>query len=426
MRLELFKYTFYFVVTAIFFGQLGAYAEETMGLEDNDVVEVNLFTGEGVSLGGVLFPHIHASGVTGVSTAGEISRLANGHHDPQTDVTLQTLEVGASLRLGDYVEGFGVYSAYTDADGDMDGELEEAFLKLVKLPGGFELRGGRILNRFGFQAGTHNHSWDFVNQTLMNGRLLHEGELATDGGEVTWHVPTPFRSALSFSVGEVRSHDHDHEHTHTQDAEFDAEGAWFSDTFFTLNYLAQWDYNDFHQNRLTLSAAWGDNVFDRSTQVYGVGYEYQWRENGYEAGGTYFRLRNELVYRRFGAVSDEHTHDAHHAHEHHEQDEHDEHHEHHEHDIVRKSLDDLGFYSSAHYGFNEHVEAGVRVGYVSSVAEAGLDERWRVSPNMTYSLNAQRTLYARIQYDFDYSSEFGDDHSVWFQIGFNWGTSEVR
>lgn len=418
MRLELFKYTFYFVVTAIFFGQLGAYAEETMGLEDNDVVEVNLFTGEGVSLGGVLFPHIHASGVTGVSTAGEISRLANGHHDPQTDVTLQTLEVGASLRLGDYVEGFGVYSAYTDADGDMDGELEEAFLKLVKLPGGFELRGGRFLNRFGFQAGTHNHSWDFVNQTLMNGRLLHEGELTTDGGEVTWNLPTPFRSALSFSVGEIKRHDHDHDHHH---AEFEADGALFSDTFFTFNYLAQLDYNDFHQNRLTLSMAWGDNAFDRSTQIYGIGYEYLWRANGYEAGGAYFRLRNELAYRRFGAMSGEHAHHDAHEEEHHHG--HDDHHDAH---VMRKKLDDIGFYTSAHYGFNEHVEAGVRVGYVSAIEEAGLDERWRVSPNMTYSLNAQRTLYARVQYDFDYSSDFGDDHSVWFQIGFNWGGPEVR
>ncbi|MEZ5430414.1 MAG: hypothetical protein R3F31_04390 [Verrucomicrobiales bacterium] len=104
-------------------------------------------TGDGVSLGGYLFPHLHAFGVFGGST-GDSEFLANGHHDPQGDATLQALEPGASLRVGDHLQGFATYSANTDGEGHFDGAWEEAFLKLVDLPFDLELRGGLFLNRF--------------------------------------------------------------------------------------------------------------------------------------------------------------------------------------------------------------------------------------------------------------------------------------
>jgi len=388
---------------------------------------VNLLTGEGVSLGGVFFPHFHAAGAFGGSTADEVSSLASGHHDPQADATLQALEPGLSMRLGDHVEGFGTYSAATDADGDIDGDLEELFLKLKGLPGGFELRGGQFLNRFGFQNATHSHGWDFVNQNLANGRLLQEGEVTSIGGEATWNLPTPFRSALSASLGGTPSHGEDeHAHGEAEEADFEGEAARFDSYVAGLHYQAQLDDNDFHQNRLTTSAAWGENAFGRTTQIYGIGYEYLWRENGYEAGGRYLRWRNEAVYRHVAAVSGElHAEeDDEHAEEEGHHGEEEDHHD--EAPARRGDFDEFGFYSMVVYGFNEHVETALRAGYVSGISEMGLDERWRVSPNLTLSLNAQRTLFLRLQYDFDHSSDFGDEHSAWAQIGFNWGGAEVR
>ncbi|CAN5344374.1 hypothetical protein BH23VER1_BH23VER1_15880 [soil metagenome] len=385
---------------------------------------IDWWTGEGVSIGGILFPHFHAAGAFGGSTAGEIDGLAVGHHDPQAAATLQSLEPGMSLRAGDYVEGFVTYTTFTDADGNLeDGEWEEAFLKLKGLPGGFELRGGRFLNRFGFQNATHSHGWHFVNQNLFNGRLLQEGEVITDGGEITWNLPTPFRSALSFSYGVAPEHSED-EHGHgDEEPLFEGEGARFIDDFFGGHFIAAYNYNDFHQHRFTLSGAWGENEFGRTSQLYGIGYEYQWRENGLAPGGRYFRWRNELGYRTFGAVGEEEEEDDDHGHD--EEEEEDEEHGHGG-DGRRADLDEIGLYTMLAYGFNDRVETGVRVGYVSGIADAGLDERWRVSPNVTISLNAQRTLYLRLQYDYDHSSDLGDEHSAWAQIGFNWGGAEVR
>jgi hypothetical protein len=302
------------------------------------------------------------------------------------------------------------------------------------LPGGFELRGGRFLNRFGFQNAVHNHGWDFVNQNLLNGRLLQEGELTTEGGEVTWNLPFRFASALSVSYGVAPGHDGDHGHEHGgEEAEFEGEGARFEDDFVSANYAARYDWNDFHQHRAILSGAWGDNEFGRSTQIYGAGYEYLWRENGYSPGGRYFRWRSEVAYRRFGAVAgelhgEEHGHgeEGEHEHEEEHEGEHEEEHEDGGHGR-RATLDEAGVYTAVAYGFGDRAEAGLRLGWVEGIGEAGLDERFRVSPALTLSLNRQRTVLLRMQYDYDHFRDgSGAEHSGWVQLGFNWGGPEVR
>lgn len=83
-------------------------------------------------------------------------------------------------------------------------------------------------------------------------------------------------------------------------------------------------------------------------------------------------------------------------------------------------------YSSVAYGFSNGLEFAVRGDFVSGIASAGLDQRFRVSPAVTYYLNPSRTVYFRAQYNFDHSNAFGDDHSVWGQVGINWGGPEVR
>ena len=156
-------------------------------------------------------------------------------------------------------------------------------MKLVDLPLGIELRGGQFFNRFGYQSAIHNHSWDFVNQNLVNGRFLTEGELITQGGELTLPVPLPMMSAsfLSVSVGDARVEDHGHEeegHGHGEEAEFEAEGAYFGDLLYGVHWINQYDINDRNRLSATVSSAFGENLFGRDTEIYGVGFEYLWRE----------------------------------------------------------------------------------------------------------------------------------------------------
>src|SRR5687767_2669682 len=65
--------------------------------------EVNWLTGEGVSLGGILLPHVHFRAAYGGSS-GDQGSLAVSHHDPNRDGwTVQGFEFGASLRANEYL-----------------------------------------------------------------------------------------------------------------------------------------------------------------------------------------------------------------------------------------------------------------------------------------------------------------------------------
>jgi hypothetical protein len=171
--------------------------------------------------------------------------------------------------------------------------------------------------------------------------------------------------------------------------------------------------------------------------------EYQWRENGFAPGGKYFRWRTEAMWRdwradssRFTGHEEEHDH-GHEAEDHGHEDEHgheEEHHEeehgheeeHNEDEPRRDSFGEFGVYSSVLYGFNPRLEVGLRAEYVSGDLAAGLDDRFRMGPGVTFYLNDARTFKFRTQYNYDLSQEFGTDHSVWGQFSFTWGGPEVR
>ncbi len=382
------------------------------------------FTGEDVSFfGGIITPSLHVVSAFGGTTAEEQADLAVNGHDPQRSATLQAFEPGLSLRAGN-LQGFATYSATTDASQVLDGALEEAFLKVVELPFDTEIRGGQFLNRFGFQNAVHNHGWMFVDQNLVNGRFLNEGELTTIGGELTWNLPVGWGpTALSLSYGGLTSHSHGEEgHEHGEEAEFEVDAANFNNWLASANLVSRYDYNDFHQFTGTASGAWGENEFAKLTQVYGLGFQYEWRENGYEPGGRFLRWRTEAMLRDIEAVSG-HGHE-HGEEEHHDEEEDDEHAEEEE-ASETGTFDEFGFYTAVIYGWNDRLETGLRADWVSGIDEFGLESRWRLSPSATWHLDSRNQSHFRLQYNYDHTDTF-DEHSVWAQFQFSWGSPEVR
>ena len=67
------------------------------------------------------------------------------------------------------------------------------------------------------------------------------------------------------------------------------------------------------------------------------------------------------------------------------------------------------------------MQAHLRGEYVSGVAEAGLPERWRVSPALSWRPSAELPFHFKLQYNYDHSPAFGDEHSVWAQFSLTWG-----
>ncbi len=388
----------------------------------------NLFTGEGVSLGKVLFPHLHFNSVYGRTSSKLGHELGGGHHDPVANGwTLQGFEAGLSLRASEYIEGFTTYHGFWENEDphDYDGKFEEWFGKIRNLPGGIELRGGRYLNRFGIHNAVHIHGWDWVDNSLVFGRFLGDDGQYSIGGEVAWTMPLPWISVLSLSAGEAQTeaHEPEEEAAAGEDAEpeFEGEGALFADTLVTADWTNLANYSDFHQFRFGLSGAWGNNAWGSSTQIYGLHGQYQWRENGLEAGGDYLRWRTEVLVRRVDALTghlpgeepeeEEAAGEEAHA------------------DGQPGSFNDWGLTSSVVYGLGLGsagvLEAGLRYEFLQGVGNAALSERHRLSPGLTYFVNRQRTAFLRSQYNWD-RIDGETENSVWFGLGLNWGGPEVR
>jgi hypothetical protein len=151
------------------------------------------------------------------------------------------------------------------------------------------------------------------------------------------------------------------------------------------------------------------------------------------------------MFRRFGAVSgplpgepsDHSDHEEHDDHASHDADHHDEHEaehhdeeEHHDDSPQRRSFSDFGIYSYALYGhqtgFAGPLELALRAEYTDGIADAGLDNRFRLSPSARLFFNKAATVAIGLQYNWDRFSNSRDEHSLWTQLSFDWGGPEVR
>jgi len=353
-------------------------------------------------MGITISPHLHIHGVYGFSSAGdETSELAPGGHDPSEDEEWQWqgIEPGISIR-GNGFEAFANAVWVPDAD-EEEIELEEAFFTLTELPflGGLSLRGGQFLNRIGFQNTYHLHAWATVDAPLVSSNFLGEEGLATIGGELTWTTPGKRPAYLSVSVGEAPSHHEEEEEEGHEDEEdehgeeegedehgHEDEAPAFDGEVVTVGILFPYEHNDFHRYRLSAGAAFGETEEDDSLAVYQLGAEYTWHPAGYDPGGGYVRWTNELFLR----------------------------------DLENEGTD-LGFYTQVSSQLSPYLPGALRYG----VIEEGPEDRSRLSAILGFQPAGNDLVTFRVQYNYD-NLDQGEEHSVWFQTGFNWGGQEVR
>jgi len=382
-----------------------------------------------------LRPAVYFNGVAGDSTVSDPGELEVGSHDPyRNGLSLQGLEISADLAVGEYLGAEATYNIFEDEENNsLDGEFEEIYATF-DLPG-LRVRGGRYLNAFGFQNQVHVHGWNFVDLPLAYGRFLGDHGLRTDGASALFNIPSRWGANLAFSFGDAVSHDHGHgdEHLHGHEEEHDGEteshgsgeDLLFADGFASTRLLIPWNKDDFNRWKTHLSLAFGNNSYGEPTIVYATGIAYEWLENGYEPGGARFRTSLELFARTWSAPGGGHEEDDH-GHEHedddhgHEEEETEHGHEEEDHAEL-PSGSDFGFVAEAIYSPSFSWDFGGRLGYVSGNSEAELDERWRLSPAVTWWANESRTLSLRLQGNLDFLPS-SEEQSVWLQLGLAWGS----
>jgi hypothetical protein len=369
------------------------------------------------NLGDVLFPALHIHGVGGASSVNPAD-LASGGHDPSREAfSAQAIEPGLSLRTK-YLEGFTNYIFFQDASGDWQNEWEEAFAKLVNLPGGFEIKGGQYLPRYGALNDKHLHAWDFVDSETVLSQFLGEHGLLLQGAEMSWTLPfnadPVFVSIASLGYGNALADEHAHAHG-GEETPHEGDEATLADDIVTARLMGRYRFDDFHSITSGLSWAGGTNGFGRDTQVLSFDAEYLWRENGLEAGGRALRLRAELLWRDVDAYS-EHDEDGDGIIDVLLGDE-----------IFSGSYNETGCYAHAIYTWNNHIDTGLRLGWVEGIDDFGQTGRTRISPAVSYWFDNDRRLGLRAQYNYDRFTGGDDEHSVWFQFNLALGSSvEVR
>ena len=438
-----------FSKTRILFGALALVSSDSLGDAPN------WWTGENVSLGGALFPSLNFTSAFGTSSAENPALLAVGHHDPdRKGWTIQNVEFGLAVKFGEHVSAFGLYAAKINLDDHWDDHFEEYYLTIDQLPGDVRIRGGRLYTVFGLQNDRHPHEFDWVDQYLLNGRFIGEDALTIYGGEVSsplpWTLPAGWTDRLTASFGavpDVDEHAHDPGSVEHDEPEFEPEGALAEDWLANVDYTARYEHSENHRLSAGVSVAIGKNNYKRNTQVYGLHLEYRWSENGHEEPGRWFTWRTEVALRHFWARTSGHNLESHVSQETEQAELHDLGHENElEHEklaaggeqverqnengtpeisrSLQRNFTDLGVYSTVMYGWSKRVAVQARAEWVSGTDAAGIDERWRLSPGVTWRPADRFNLLIRAQYNYDYSSSFDSEHSVWTQFVLNWGGDE--
>lgn len=364
---------------------------------------------------------ILAAGGSSTVRDAEIDRLQGGNHDPKRrGFTLQQAE----LAIKGAVDPYLVSEAFVIAS-DEEVELEEAFFTTTSLPYGLQLEGGFFFTEFGIINPRHPHQWDWLDQPIVNTRLLGgEGQRGT-GFRLSKLLPTPWFSELHIGAQNATNetmvsflgegHAHGEEEEGSAEHEEEAQGEEGLGGFVRvkddvrnlgdLTYLARlvnaWELSPTTTAKLGLSSLFGPNTTGEEGEswLYGADLKVAWRPPGFR-GWPFLKWQTEAMKRDYkvdksnpafvpGETSDD--------------------------------LRDWGLYSELYYGFKPRWAVGVRGEYVTGSGQGPeprdeddrRDDRWRISPLLAWYPSEFSRF--RLQYNYDNADFLEDDdaHTVW-------------
>ena len=357
--------------------------------------------------GGKNFLNLSLDGLVaaGTSTAKDIQALQGGGHDPsQRGFTVQNVEAVFEGAVDPYFRGQANVVLQLTPEGETQVELEEVYATTSSLPKGLQVKAGQFFTEFGRLNAQHPHSWDFVDQPLVNGRFFGPDGLRSTGVRVSWLLPTNFYSeaflAIQNSQGETASSFRGVPGETLFGREIQERPvSRVSDLLFTPHYAASFDLSDTETLLVGASAAFGPNGTsdDGSTRIYGVDGFWKWKPANAFRGFPFVKIQGELMQRRasVGASASQ--------------------------NLPAATFRDRGGYLQISWGYTAAKIVGLRVDRVSGDRgdpfDNALAPRWRVSPAFTWFPTEYSKF--RLQYNFDRRSPFQDDaHSLWLQLEF--------
>ncbi len=336
----------------------------------------------------------------GASTASDVPALQTGGHDPsQRGFTVQNVEAVFDGAVDPYFRGQANVVLQITPQGETIVELEEVYATTSSLPKGLQVKAGHFFTEFGRLNPQHPHSWDFVDQPLVNGRIFGPDGLRSTGVRVSWLMPTSFYSeafiALQNSQGETaRSFRGVPGDTLFGREIHEREVRSLTDMLIVPRYAVSFDLSDTQTLLLGASGAFGPNGTGESarTRVLGGDAYWKWKPTNAFRGFPFVKVQAEWMQRRVSTGAER-----------------------------AETFRDWGSYLQINYGYKAGHVLALRVdrvaGDTGDPRDAALTPRWRVSPTFTWFPTEFSKL--RLQYNFDHRDAFArNDHSVWLQLEF--------
>lgn len=288
-----------------------------------------------------------------------------GHNPERTGFNLQEIELAIQSVIDPYVRGDIFFSFHEDGV-----ELEEGYVTTLSLPANLQIRAGKMLLPFGRLNQKHLEKWNFVNNSLVNDKILGpEGfnELAFVPSVL---FPTPFFLQLEggFSQG---------------DNEDNFDGGRKEDFAYSGRLSASVDVGPDVTLLAGTSGAFGfnDTAAGNTTAVVGGDFLLKWRPSAV----TGIDWQTEYIHR------------------------------------WRETPGDLekegGIYTELVGQWTKRWQAGTRFDFLGLPRQ---DERkWRLSPMIKFMPSDFFAL--RVQYDLEESDLADVSHAAFLQMIFNMG-----
>jgi hypothetical protein len=339
----------------------------------------------------------------GASTEPDVAGLEVGGHDPaQRGFTLQNLELVFDGAVDPYFKGQTNIILQITPDGETNLELEEAFVTTTSLPHNLQVKVGQYLTEFGRINPTHPHTWDFVDQPLVSGKMFGGDGLRSVGARLSWLMPTPFYSEILLGVENASGS------TMTSFGGIAGETQFgrpldptvvktFGDMLYVPRWNSSFDVGDTQTIVVGLSGAFGPNSTgpDADTEIGGVDFLWKWKSPRADKGFPFVKVQAEGMARRYEAAATA--------------------------TLPADTFRDHGEYAQVVWGIKPMWTAGLRLDAVGGdVGDDPADPRFQPRKRASLEGTWYPTEYSklRVQYAYDDRTGFSNASSVWLQFEF--------
>ena len=354
-----------------------------------------------------------------------LSEFQGGGHDPKKrGFSLQQLELSINGTIDDLFDAQANIIFTEEAV-----ELEEAYMTTRSLPYNLQLKAGYYLTEFGIINSQHVHSWDFVDQPIINTRLFGAEGMRDAGVRLSWLAPTSWYSEFMVGVqnsdgdrmisfrGEGHSHGEDGHDEEEEEHHFEegiagrpvneSETHALNDLVWSGRWVNSFDLSEDTTLRLGASGLLGNNHTGGETKIYGA--DVKLVIDNKELGRPEWVFQGEIMKRKYetDAVTIEEDMDAF--------------------TLPSDEVDDWGFYVQAIKALDKKWGIGVRYEYVSGSGDNFEEEervdrdtvfersdRSRISPMLVYQHSEFTKL--RLQYNMEDSDAEGDADTLWLGV----------